>query len=809
MAEVFVSYTNDDRKWAEWIARELQRLGHKPLVHDWEIGAGGNILKWMEESHDRADHVLLVISAAYLTKDYSSWERHAAQWAAASGRPNFAWPVFVEPCAAPSLLALLKRCDLFGLDEADARTRLAAYLAQAGQPAGPALFPGRAGGPLDAEPPAGRVSFPGRISNIPIRVPRHFVGRDAALAAIDAALRPRDGGIAALHGLRGVGKTTLAAAYAERQMADYRAAWWIRAQTPETVRSDLVSLGVRLGWVAAEQKDELALAEVLQRLRSEGEGVLLVYDNAISPQLLMPFVPTGGAWRALITSNAPAWRGVAQPIEIPVWAKTVGGDYLVARTGREGERQAAEALSEDLGGLTLAHEQAGAYCDRLGLSLSEYRSRFAATPARLLDAVRDAPPDYHGGLTVAKAFGLAIAEAARRHPAAEALIGFAATLASEPIPLVLFSKARLAFGEPFASQIADDDLDEAVAALRDFALIEREAIADERNPFIATDVIRMHRLVQAVAAATIPAQARNAMRSRLIAAMVEVFPPNVFSDPRVWPLARRLDAHAFALVGADGPAGDEADESVATLLNMLASYRQGALASYPDARRMFERALAIREKALGETHAATAESLNNLALLLRIQGDLEGALPLCARALAIYEMTVGPDDPDTAMAMETLAAVEKERGDISGSRRLYENALAIRERKLASDPSGVARCLNNLALVMQRQNDLGSARPLLERALAILAGALGPDHLFTHRVRRNLAEVRMAEGFPADALEPAKTALAAYEKACGRDHPSTKDSARTVAAALEALGDAAEAEAVRTGYGVSAPGGPA
>jgi ATP-dependent DNA ligase len=29
-----------------------------------------------------------------------------------------------------------------------------------------------------------------------------------------------------------VGKTTLAAAYAERHRGDYRATWWIRAQTP-------------------------------------------------------------------------------------------------------------------------------------------------------------------------------------------------------------------------------------------------------------------------------------------------------------------------------------------------------------------------------------------------------------------------------------------------------------------------------------------------------------------------------------------------------------------------------------------------
>src|SRR4029077_19431755 len=54
--------------------------------------------------------------------------------------------------------------------------------------------------------------------------------------------------------------------------------------------------------------------------------------------------------------------------------------------------------------------------------------------------------------------------------------------ASEPIPLFLFSEARPKFGEPLACALAGDGLDEAVAALRPFALVDRETIVDERDP---------------------------------------------------------------------------------------------------------------------------------------------------------------------------------------------------------------------------------------------------------------------------------------------------------------------------------------
>ena len=172
------------------------------------------------------------------------------------------------------------------------------------------------------------------------------MGRDDALAAIETALARYEGRVAitALHGLRGVGKTTLAAAYAERHRGDYRATWWIRAQTEDGMRADLVALGVRLGWVAADDKEEPALAAVMERLRHEGEGILLIYDNAVDADALKPYLPRGGAARVLVTSNAHAWRGVAAPVEIRLWPKEIGADYLVARTGRDAERDAAPRL---------------------------------------------------------------------------------------------------------------------------------------------------------------------------------------------------------------------------------------------------------------------------------------------------------------------------------------------------------------------------------------------------------------------------------------------------------------------------------
>jgi hypothetical protein len=109
VVDIFVSYTSSDRDWANWIGLELEKLDHVARLHEWEISAGGNIPAWMEERHQKADHVLFVISKLYLTKDYSNWERLSAEWAAVSKRPGFGLPVFIEECETPTLLGAVQK----------------------------------------------------------------------------------------------------------------------------------------------------------------------------------------------------------------------------------------------------------------------------------------------------------------------------------------------------------------------------------------------------------------------------------------------------------------------------------------------------------------------------------------------------------------------------------------------------------------------------------------------------------------------------------------------------------------------------
>jgi tetratricopeptide (TPR) repeat protein len=86
------------------------------------------------------------------------------------------------------------------------------------------------------------------------------------------------------------------------------------------------------------------------------------------------------------------------------------------------------------------------------------------------------------------------------------------------------------------------------------------------------------------------------------------------------------------------------------------AYKLSQLGMYTEAEALFERALTIREQALGADHPSTGAALVDLANNLRAQHKYERATDLLRRAIAIHERTYGPDHPVTK---ETGAALDE------------------------------------------------------------------------------------------------------------------------------------------------------
>jgi tetratricopeptide (TPR) repeat protein len=75
-----------------------------------------------------------------------------------------------------------------------------------------------------------------------------------------------------------------------------------------------------------------------------------------------------------------------------------------------------------------------------------------------------------------------------------------------------------------------------------------------------------------------------------------------------------------------------------------------------------------------------ATSLNNLAALYRAQGKYAEAEPLYQRSLAIREKALGPDHPDVAKGLESYAVLLRETGRSEEAQEMEARAQAIRAK---------------------------------------------------------------------------------------------------------------------------------
>jgi tetratricopeptide (TPR) repeat protein len=596
-----------------------------------------------------------------------------------------------------------------------------------------------------------------RTFQVPHRRNPNFTGREELLISLRAALTSDQlaDHTQAIYGLGGIGKTQLAVEYAYRHKADYSLVWWVRAEEPTTLATDYARLAQPLN-LPERTASEQALVIKAVRAWLEQQGTwLLIFDDAVEPAVVEPYLPYSSRGHILITSRYPDWGEIAASLRVTVLLKEEAVAFLLKRT-RLNNRRAAEQIVNLVDALPLALAQAGSYIAETACSLSDYVKLFHTHQVEMLTHGRLA----HYPATATTTWDLAFRAVRQQMPAAADLLTLCAFLAPDAIYVDLFRRTSIQLPEPLATVIADElALNQAVATLRRYSLVER-----------ADDTLTVHRLVQAISREQLEHEQRQVWVELAVQLIDNAFPYDT-SDVRNWSVCGRLLPHALA-ASEHAAHLQVALATTSRLLNQVGVYLHSRT-SFGAAKTVKERALAIGEATLGPDHPDVATRLNNLALLLQDLGDLEGAKAHLERALAIGEASLGPDHPDLAMRLNNLGTVLQDLGDLEGAKAHLERALAIDEASLGQNHPNVGRDLNNLGTVLQDLGDLEGAKAHLERALAIGEASLGQNHPSIRTRLENLGKLLRAFKDFEGAKALYERALALSEATLGHKHPTT------------------------------------
>ncbi|MFH8657265.1 NB-ARC domain-containing protein [Streptomyces afghaniensis] len=539
-----------------------------------------------------------------------------------------------------------------------------------------------------------------------------FVGRARELALLDQALRSTGGVVVqAVHGLGGIGKSTLAARWAAGRTDVFNPVWWINAETPADLDAGLADLAVALRPALRDVQSRDALRERAVQWLAAHEGWLVVLDNVTSPNDVRPLLARAAGGRFLITTRrATGWHGIAEPLSLDVLQLDEAVE-LFGRISGHGEDADVTELCRELGCLPLAVEQAAAYCAEAGIAPGRYRELLGEYPGEVF---AQSAEGAEGERTVARIWRMTL-DRLSDTPLAGAILRAIAWWAPEGIPRTYL--------EPLGSPV---EVTDAVRRLAAYSMI---SLHDDGT-------ISVHRLVQAVTRAEEAESAHGAAKLLL------------GSKTRDMAAELRWLTHVDALASHVAPEDDEENE-------VWLFESSGLSYTHLDVTRaiaLHKRALAAAQRVYGPHGEVTLRVRRDLAQSYGVAGDKEREVGLLERNVTDHRRVFGRRDERTFEARTELARALSGAGRLRDGLALAERNAKKAERVLGRDAYAALRAwsarASALADAASKDPDRHAAQACeaLERLLPRAVAATGRDSAVCLHLRLHLAWTRRLVG---------------------------------------------------------------
>ena len=646
-------------------------------------------------------------------------------------------------------------------------------------------------------------------------------GQDELFDAVLTRAEPRT----VLTGMRGSGKTQLAAAVATRcEDEGWPLVAWINAASRKDLVADLYEFALRAGINAPQDVlPETIIRRFLDQLRSANAADrLFVFDNVENLDDLRDLIPEGSGVRVIITTTRHLdWDSLGWlPTTVGVFEREQSITLLCERTG-DTHRDAADQIADALGDLPVAVVQAAATAKSGRYSLSSYLERLNNHPleSSISRLEGDDYPDTIG-IALFMAYEQALEQLRTKHPQqariAISTLGTLSLLAASGVPthwLVGLNDDSDAVRETLSflkrSSILQDSTDGSKIIIhrlqgkvyRESYLSNQEKLNKARAHAISLlneiDVDQLKNFEQ-------QRQETRNLVEQIGTVTSQGYSRPLFSDPDFAALlattlqnATDLGMPQLALTLADSVtrAGDTLGPDHPSTLTS----RNNLAGAYCDAGRLheaitlYEQTLEDHTRILGPHHPDTLTARNNLAYAYRNAGRLDEAIAQFEQNLKDFERVLGPDHPDTLTSRNNLAVTYSEAGELDEAIVLHKQNLDSRTRILGPHHPDTLTSRNNLANAYQDANRLDEAIELHEQNLEDCTRILGPHHPSTLTARNNLAYAYRDAGRLHEAITLYEQNLQDSTHILEPHHPSTLTARNNLASAYHDTGRLDEA----------------
>ncbi len=695
-----------------------------------------------------------------------------------------------------------------------------------------------------SRPRSGREAHSVASSAPPITVPQRRVsadrvhGRGALLDQVDPSVSEDEGGghrrqgrVVVLHGIGGVGKTTVALEMAHRALARGVATWWVPADDPDSMRAALYAVAFAAG-AHDHDFDHAHPADVLWRyLNGLPRPWLLVVDNADDPGALAGAagaVADGVGWlrppthehgAVVVTSRdgrVEQWASWVDLRRVPTLDSDSAADMLMDLAPDAGDRDDARRLAAALGGLPLALELAGRYLASAAtdpLPSPGSAASFAAYRSSLDQRLVELPMSEHGPDTtgdnrraLSTTWEMSVDLLTRQgHDLARPLLRLIACFAAAPLPYQRLIRPDILQHSPLFPNATPVRLSRCVRALAGLGLIVIETTAPDRSGSMPpglgawSGLLTMHPLVRAATRATMrlaeePTTHVELVTELLVAATDDLDAGNATD----WPRWAALAPHCFALldlVASAAPASPQTRSAALLAARRAAWYRYMA-GLYRQAETDFRTILDVATGILGQTHPDTLAVRNNLARCIRETGRGPLAEAEFRSVLGVARDQLGDEHPVTINIRINLARTVRESGRSAAAESEFRSIVDVARHALGEDHPDTLVARGNLAVTLREQGRYAEAEADYRAVLTAWRRTFGEDDLTTLDIRYELAETLLHGGSPQAAEAEYNAILATAQPVYGSDHPNTLIIRHGLARALQASGrpEAARAE---------------